>query len=135
MTRVPDRSALSSAPEETVFRFRPFVLDTTCGRLYLDGEPVHLRPQAYALLRVLVEGAPALMSKDELLDAVWGVEHISPSTLKQTMSELRSALDDDPRNPRYIETVQAVTNDLEARRSLPAAPVRRILGVRHRTER
>src|SRR5581483_583534 len=43
-------------------------------------------------------------SKDALLDAVWGHQHVSESVLKTIISELRDVLGDDPKAPRYIET-------------------------------
>jgi DNA-binding winged helix-turn-helix (wHTH) protein len=46
----------------------------------------------------------ALVTKGELLDAVWGHQHVSESVLKTIISELRAALTDDAKQPRYIET-------------------------------
>jgi DNA-binding winged helix-turn-helix (wHTH) protein len=46
-----------------------------------------------------------LVTKNALLDLVWGHRFVTESVLKSAISELRAALDDDPRQPRYIETV------------------------------
>jgi hypothetical protein len=45
------------------------------------------------------------MTKNALLDLVWGHRFVTESVLKTAISELRAALDDDPKQPRYIETV------------------------------
>ena len=45
------------------------------------------------------------MSKNALLDLVWGHRFVTESVLKTAISDLRTALDDDPKQPRYIETV------------------------------
>ena len=45
------------------------------------------------------------MTKGDLLDAVWGHRFVTESVLKSAISDLRAALHDDPKQPRYIETV------------------------------
>ncbi len=90
---------------EQIYELGPFQLDLLRGLLVGPDGELHLRPQAYRLLALLVEQAPRILPRDEILDAVWGVEHISPSSLKQTVSEVRRTLGDDPAEPIYIETV------------------------------
>lgn len=87
------------------YTFGPFVLDTNQGSLSGEHGQIHIRPRAYDLLVVLVERAPAAVKRHEAVDAVWGVEHLSPGSLTQTVSELRDALGDDAGKPRYIETL------------------------------
>lgn len=86
-------------------RFGELVLDLEAGRLLGPGGEIRLRPQAFKLLVVLVENAPRLLSHEELLDRVWGVEHLSPASVKQAVSEVRQALGDNPAQPSAIETV------------------------------
>lgn len=85
--------------------FLQFELDPTTGLLHGPEGEVRLRPKTLALLQVLVKRAPGVVEKDELVDVVWGQEHLGPSSLAQAVSELRAALGDDPREPRIIETV------------------------------
>ncbi|MEA2559776.1 MAG: eukaryotic-like serine/threonine-protein kinase [Acidobacteriota bacterium] len=85
--------------------FSGFVLDRKSGQLQGPDGEVRLRPQAFRLLEVLVEGAPGILSQDELLDRAWGVEHLSPASVKQAISEIRQALGDDPARPAIIATV------------------------------
>ena len=86
------------------YRFGEFTLDTDLGRLTgPDGEKI-LRRQSWRLLLELLEQAPALVERDDLLDRVWGRNALSPNALPQTISELRQALGDSARDPQYIET-------------------------------
>lgn len=92
-----------SPPER--LQFGPFTLDAAGARLTRDGVAIELPPRSFDLLRHLAERAGRLVTKDELLDQVWGRKFITEAVIKTTVSELRAALDDDAREPRYIETV------------------------------
>ncbi|MFB9068017.1 tetratricopeptide repeat protein [Pseudofulvimonas gallinarii] len=70
-----------------------------------DGESVALRRRAFDLLRVLLEQAPALVGRDQILDQVWGHDALTPNVLPQTISEIRHALGDSAQSPRLIETL------------------------------
>lgn len=87
------------------YRFGGFTLDLEASRLVGPEGEIRLRPQAFRMLEVLAESAPRILSQEELLDRVWGVEHLSPASVKQAVSEVRQALGDDPARPRIIETV------------------------------
>lgn len=93
-----------SADKPLTLRFAGFELDEADARLSRDGRPVPLQPRALALLCALARQPGRLLSKDALLDAVWGHRHVSESALKGCISALRQALGDDPRQPRFIET-------------------------------
>jgi DNA-binding winged helix-turn-helix (wHTH) protein len=86
-------------------RFDRFELDESDARLTRAGEPVALAPKPFAVLCALARTPGRLVTKDALLDIVWGHRFVTPSALKTAISELRAALNDDPRQPRYIETV------------------------------
>ncbi|MBL8533666.1 MAG: AAA family ATPase [Betaproteobacteria bacterium] len=97
----------------------------------MAGRPVPLPPRAFDVLCELARNAGRLVAKDRLLDAVWGHQHVSESVLKTTVSELRAALDDDPRVPQFIETVArrgyrfiAAVSPLAASPSSAAQPLR-----------
>lgn len=84
--------------------FGPFVLDAANATLVREGAPVELAPKAFEVLCFLAQRPGRLVSKEELLDAVWGRRFVSESVLKTVVSQLRAALGDDARQPRYIET-------------------------------
>lgn len=86
------------------YAFGEFILDTETGELLRAGEVIALRRQTFRLLRLMTERAPALLSRDELLDEVWGRTALSPNALPQAISELRRALGDNAQTPQYIET-------------------------------
>jgi DNA-binding winged helix-turn-helix (wHTH) protein len=66
---------------------------------------VPLAPKPFAVLCALARTPRMLVTKNALLDAVWGHRFVTESVLKSAISEVRAALDDDPKQPRYIETI------------------------------
>jgi DNA-binding winged helix-turn-helix (wHTH) protein len=96
----------SAAPSNPVrVRFDRFELDEANASLLRDGKALALAPTPFAVLCTLVRQPGALITKGALLDAVWGHRFVSESVLKTAISELRTAFEDDARQPRYIETV------------------------------
>ncbi len=86
------------------YLFGDFILDAETGELLRSGEVVVLRRQTFRLLQLLIERAPALLSRDTLLDEVWGRTALAMNAVPQAISELRRALGDDAQSPQYIET-------------------------------
>jgi DNA-binding winged helix-turn-helix (wHTH) protein len=68
--------------------------------------PVPLRPKTWSVLRYLAERPGELVSKDDLLNAVWTDVAVTESVLSKSIGELRAALGDSFKAPRLIETVQ-----------------------------
>ncbi len=85
--------------------FGEFELDEANALLRRDGRAVTLAPTPFNLLCALARQPGALLTKHALLDAVWGHRYVGDSVLKTAISDLRTALSDDPRQPKYIETV------------------------------
>jgi DNA-binding response OmpR family regulator len=82
------------------------VLDRVARRVKFGGQELPLTPRAIALLEYLMSHPDELMSRDRLLDAVWGWDYPTGTrTVDTRIAELRRALKDDPTNPSYIETV------------------------------
>ena len=86
-------------------RFDVFELDEANVRLLRDGKAITLPPTPFAVLCALARRSGSLLTKHALLDEVWGHRFVGESVLKTAISDLRTALGDDPRNPRFIETV------------------------------
>ena len=97
------RSLAASNPVRV--RFGTFELDEANACLLRDGKAVTLAPTPLAVLCALVRQPGSLLSKQALLDEVWGHQFVSESVLKTVISELRTVLNDDARQPRFIETV------------------------------
>jgi len=90
--------------------FPPFRLDPSNQCLWrlqatARDERILLPPKAFAVLRYLVEHAGRLVTQEELLEAVWPETYIKPEVLKSRIFEIRSALGDRPKTPRFIETL------------------------------
>ena len=80
--------------------FEDFELDTIRGCLLRGGRPVHLRPQAYRLLKFLTENRGRLISKDQLIEEVWEGRAVTDDSLVQCLREVRQALAED--GNRYL---------------------------------
>jgi len=94
------------APQKALrIRFERFELDEDNARLLCDGKPLDLPPKPFEVLCALARRPGSLVTKNTLLDEVWGHRCVSESVLKTVIGKLRIALQDDARNPRFIETV------------------------------
>src|SRR5689334_14810852 len=106
MSGGPDMARSPAAGADPVrVRFGDFELDEANARLLQGGKPLALAPTPFNLLCAFARRPGSLLTKDALLDAVWGHQFVSESVLKTAISDLRTALRDDPREPRVIETV------------------------------
>lgn len=87
------------------FHFGDFSLDAAERILMHDGCQVAITPKVYCLLRVLIENAPKVVEKETLMSTVWADSFVEESNLTFTMRQLRKALGDTVKDPKYIETV------------------------------
>lgn len=87
------------------FAFGQFRLDRANALLWRGPDRVPLPPKPFEVLCVLVSRRGELVTKDELLDAVWSGVNVSDSSLTVALTALRAALGDDRSAPTYIETV------------------------------
>jgi len=83
--------------------FGQFVLDLSRERLLRDGDQVKLRPQSFRILQYLVENSGRLLTKSELVNALWGDLAVTDDSLVQCLRDVRLALDD--RDHAIIQTV------------------------------
>ena len=84
--------------------FDSYLLDLLAGQLYGRSGVIPLTPKASALLEYLAANPGRLLSKRELLDALWPRAYVTDGVLKVCIREIRRALGDDARTPRIIET-------------------------------
>ena len=89
----------------TRIRLEGFVLDTEARQLLRGGRPVHLAPKALELLELLVERRPNAVSKTAIHDRLWPDTFVAEVNLPVLIHRLREALEDDPRDPRFVRTV------------------------------
>jgi DNA-binding winged helix-turn-helix (wHTH) protein len=88
-------------------RFGSCTIDLEGRRLYRDGQEVHITPKAFDLLKLLVEHRQRALSKAELSDHIWPGTYVTEDGLARLVNEIRSAIGDDARRPRWIRTVHA----------------------------
>jgi Tol biopolymer transport system component/DNA-binding winged helix-turn-helix (wHTH) protein len=78
-----------------VYTFGDFALDLTTGSLLHNGDEVKLRPKAFETLRYLVQNPNRLISKDELVEALWTDSFVSDNSLVKCLKDVRAALNDE----------------------------------------
>src|SRR5215831_13733373 len=84
----------AAAGDPSTYRFGEFTLDVQRGCLLRSGEEIRLRPKVYEALRYLVQNPGRLISKQELMQAIWPDSFVTDDSLVQCTIELRRALKD-----------------------------------------
>ena len=85
---------------------QPLTFDRLARRAWLADEEIHLTPRALTLLEYLMTHPDELVSRERLLDSVWGWAYPAGTrTVDSRIAELRRVLGDDVNDPRFIETV------------------------------
>lgn len=85
--------------------FGQFVLDRATRQLLCHGEEKHLEPKAFELLDLLLARRPEAVSKIEIRERLWPDAFVSESSLTGLVAQIRQALADDRKRPRFIRTV------------------------------
>ena len=85
--------------------FGPFAFDPSNQLLWRGGQEVPLPPRVVGVLGLLIARPGEVVSRQELIDAVWKDAFVSDTSLAEAISFLRQALGDDPQQPSYIQTV------------------------------
>jgi two-component system response regulator RegX3 len=84
-------------------------VDTDQRRVFVRGEEIHLRRKEFELLHLLVENAGRVLTRDVLIDRIWGSDYIGDTkTLDVHIKRLRSRVEEDPSEPALITTVRGV---------------------------
>jgi len=99
------REQLEGSRSPLSYEFGPFVLDTLQHALLKEGKPVPITPKTYDTLLVLVQNSGRMLSKEELMKALWPDSFVEESNLTQQVSMIRRALGESPSDPRYVVTV------------------------------
>jgi TolB-like protein/DNA-binding winged helix-turn-helix (wHTH) protein/Tfp pilus assembly protein PilF len=96
------------ANKTSIFRFADIEVREREFSLIKAGEVLPVEPKAFRVLLLLLRNPQKLITKEELLNAVWGDVAVGDNSLARSIALLRRLLGDDTRNPRYIETVATV---------------------------
>jgi eukaryotic-like serine/threonine-protein kinase len=93
-------------PESPIFEFDRFRVDSGRRRLMIDGgEAIPLTPRLFDTLLFMVEHPNVVLSKDELMRAIWPDTEVAENNLNQAVSSLRKALGESQGAPHFIVTV------------------------------
>lgn len=101
-----DSAAPFPTRERRIASFGEFELDLESRRLARSGARITLQPLQLALLVHLLENRERLVTREELLQEVWGGVHVCESAIMQAVSGVRRALGDDPRRQVFVQTVR-----------------------------
>ena len=100
-------SAETTAAE--MYERGPLKINFLTYEVLVRGKPVRLTLKEFELLRFLVHNSNRVLSRDQLLDRVWGGEvYVDPRTVDVHIRRLRKAIEKDDRNPRWLLTVRGV---------------------------
>jgi len=89
----------------TIYTCGEFRVEVGNRRFLRNGQELALEPRVFAVIGELLAKAGSLVTRNELLDAVWGHRYVTPSTLNRTIALARRAFGDESAEPRYIQTV------------------------------
>ena len=109
-------------PDIRYARLDGWFVDVPANRVQRAGTEVRLTPKAMAVLRELLQRPGQVVRRDDLLGIVWRDGFPTDDVLTHAITELRRALDDDPRAPRLIETIPRVGYRLVATVEILAEP-------------
>ena len=112
---------MTSTPANAVYEFGPFRLEVREHRLVREGRPVPLAGKAFDTLRVLVERRGTLVSKRDLMNAIWPETAVEENNLDRNISTVRKALGETATESQYIETVPRVGYRFRAPLSTPSS--------------
>jgi DNA-binding winged helix-turn-helix (wHTH) protein len=87
------------------YRFARFLVDSDRRQLLADGREVHLSPKAFELLLVLLQHRSRAIAKTELQERLWPSTFVGETNLATLVAEIRRALDESAREPRYLRTM------------------------------
>jgi DNA-binding winged helix-turn-helix (wHTH) protein len=86
-------------------RFGDCVLDSETRQLVVGDREVHLQPKAFQFLELLLQNRPKALAKDVLHEKLWPGTFVSDGTLTSLLAEVREAVGDSARSPRFVRTV------------------------------
>jgi TolB-like protein/DNA-binding winged helix-turn-helix (wHTH) protein len=113
----------NEAPSNGWIVFDQVAIDLAGRRLFVNGQVVLLEPKAFAVLSLLAHQPGQALTRDQILDAVWGHRHVTPSVLNRVMTLIRQALKEDGQEHQYLHTLYGVGYRLDAAvRFLAARP-------------
>jgi len=102
-------------PEQDCYEFGEFVLDISACRLSKNGQQIKLSPKEFKLLDFFLKKQGKAMTRDEILNAVWGYNSFSGHrSVDRFVTTLRNKIEPDPQNPTFIHTLREIGYKFES---------------------
>jgi two-component system alkaline phosphatase synthesis response regulator PhoP len=109
LRRSAARAAAPAAANADVYRFGDVSIDFRKAEVIKNGAPIELSALEFKLLRYFIEHKGAVLSRDELLNEVWGYDAMpSTRTVDVHVAWLRQKLEDNPRHPQFVQTMHGL---------------------------
>ena len=103
------RTSIDGATSEGVLEAGGVRLDPDRFEVTVRGEPVHLPRKEFELLELLMENMGRVLSRDTLIDRIWGADYFGDSrTLDVHVKRLRAKCEEDPHNPKHLMTIRGL---------------------------
>lgn len=100
------RTSFSNTKKEDVIIFRNLCIDLKSQKFLKNNEEIELTPREFAIIKVFMENPDKAMSRDELLNTVWGKNYFGDIKIVDVnIRRLREKIEDNPSEPEFIETV------------------------------
>lgn len=95
---------------QAVYTCQDIVLDASSATVYKGGNEVFLTRLEYRLLLLFMKNVGTLVTRDQLFEKIWDItgEYINENTLNVHIKRLREKIEDDPKNPTFIQTVRGM---------------------------
>ncbi|MGD0798247.1 MAG: winged helix-turn-helix domain-containing protein [Acidobacteriaceae bacterium] len=101
-------SSVSCMESPRIYRFDGYVLDAATRRLRRGDMELLLEPKSFRLLEFLIENRQRVLAKEEIFRVIWDGTNVTDNALTRAIAQIRKALEDDSRQPRFIETLPTV---------------------------
>ncbi len=112
-----DKSGATDGGAAEVLEAGGIQIDPDRHLVFIRGKDVHLRRKEFELLSLLMENAGRLLTRDVLIDRVWGSDYFGDTkTLDVHIKRLRSHVEEDPSSPKLITTIRGVGYRFDAQR-------------------
>jgi two-component system response regulator RegX3 len=109
--------AVERRPDSSVLEAGGIQIDPDRHLVFIRGQDVHLRRKEFELLSLLMENAGRLLTRDVLIDRVWGSDYFGDTkTLDVHIKRLRTHVEEDPSSPKLITTIRGVGYRFDAPR-------------------
>ena len=93
---------------DSVIAAGPFQYNTCTLRFYKNGREILLSSKENAMMKLFIDNVNRIFSKDMLYDLIWGEAIIDENAIMVYVNRLRQKIEEDPSNPRYIQTVRGL---------------------------